>query len=128
MNKPIAEILTPKPASRLRIYAYTIDDAAHQGLLKVGQTTRDVRQRVAEQLKTAAIANYTIVLDEAAERDDGSVFTDHEVRAALLKKGFKNTTLEWMRCTAADVHTALAELRTGQRFAGTHHQTFALRA
>ena len=83
MNKPIAEILTPKPASRLRIYAYTIDDAAHQGLLKVGQTTRDVRQRVAEQLKTAAIANYTIVLDEAAERDDGSVFTDHEVRAAL---------------------------------------------
>lgn len=29
-----------------------------QGLLKVGQTTREVKQRVAEQVKTAAIKNY----------------------------------------------------------------------
>jgi hypothetical protein len=54
MIKPtIEEILTPKPEARPRIYAYTIADAAHHGLLKVGQTTRDVKRRVAEQLKTA---------------------------------------------------------------------------
>ena len=52
MSKTIEEILAPKPEARPRIYAYSIDDAAHKGLLKVGQTTRDVRQRVAEQLKT----------------------------------------------------------------------------
>jgi hypothetical protein len=128
MNKPsIDEVLTPKPEARPRIYAYAIADAAHQGQLKVGQTTRDVKQRVAEQLKTAAIQNFTIELDEAAERDDGSIFTDHEVRAALVKKGFENTTLEWVRCTVADVATVLAELRTGQRFGGTHHETFGLR-
>ncbi len=58
MNKPtIEEILAPKPEARPRIYAYSIDDKAHAGLLKVGQTTRGVKQRIAEQLKTAAIKN-----------------------------------------------------------------------
>ena len=129
MNKPsIDEVLTPKPEAHPRIYAYAIADAAHHGQLKVGQTTRDVKRRVAEQLKTAAIQNFTIELDEAAERDDGSIFTDHEVRAALVKKGFNTTTLEWVQCSVADVSTVLAELRTGQRLGGTHHETFGLRS
>lgn len=129
MSKPtIDQVLAPKPQARPRIYAYAIADAAHAGWLKVGQTTRDVRQRVAEQLKTAAVQNYTIELDEPAERDDGSIFTDHEVRAALLRKGFANPMLEWMHCTVADVRTVLAELRSGQRFSGTHHERFGLRA
>lgn len=127
MSKTIEEILSPKPEARPRIYAYAIADKAHAGLLKVGQTTRNVRQRVGEQLKTANIKNYTIELDESAERDDGTTFTDHDVRAALIKKGFENTELEWMRCTLEDVKTVLAELRTGQRFTGTHHQTFPMR-
>ncbi|MDK2857589.1 MAG: hypothetical protein PWQ89_708 [Verrucomicrobiota bacterium] len=127
MSKPIEQILAPKPEARPRIYAYSIDDQAHKGLLKVGQTTRDVKQRVAEQLKTAAIRNYTIELDELAERDDGTLFSDHEVRAALVAKGFENTELEWMRCSVEDVKTALAELRTGERFTGTHHETFPMR-
>jgi hypothetical protein len=50
--KTIDDILAPKPEARPRIYAYSIDDAAHQGLLKVGQTTRDVKQRVEEQFCT----------------------------------------------------------------------------
>ncbi len=129
MNKPsIDEVLAPKPELRPRIYAYSIADAAHAGLLKVGQTTRHVRQRVAEQLKTAAIQNFTIELDVAAVRDDGSMFTDHEVRAALVNKGFVNTQLEWVRCSVADVHTVLAELRSGKQFGGTHHEIFGLRA
>ena len=86
-----------------------------------------MKQRIAEQVKTAAIKNYKIELDESAERDDGTIFTDHHVRAALVKKGFENTELEWMRCTVEDVQTVLTELRTGQRFTGTHHETFAMR-
>ena len=109
------------------MYAYSIDDAAHSGLLKVGQTVRDVRRRIAEQVKTAAIKNYRIELDEPAERDDGTIFTDHEVRTALARKGFQNTELEWMRCTIEDIRTVLAELRTGRQFAGTHHETFKMR-
>jgi hypothetical protein len=127
MNKTIEEILAAKPEARPRIYAYAIDDKAHKGLLKVGQTTRDVKQRVAEQVKTAAIKNYKIELNESAERDDGTIFTDREVRTALIKKGFENTELEWMRCAVKDVRTVLTELRTGQRFTGTHHERFAMR-
>ena len=128
MNKPtVDEILAPKPEARPRIYAYSIDDAAHAGLLKVGQTTRDVKQRVAEQLKTAAIKNYRIELDASAECHDGTIFTDHEVRAALIRKGFDSAELEWMRCSVEDVKTVLTELRTGQQFTGTHHETFAMR-
>ncbi|WP_091333807.1 GIY-YIG nuclease family protein [Allochromatium warmingii] len=128
MNRPIEEILASKPhAKPPRIYAYLIADTAHAGLLKVGQTTRTVKQRIAEQLKTAAIKNYRIELDESAERDDGSFFSDHDVRAALIKKGFANVENEWMRCSVADIKTVLNELRTGQTFTGTHHQTFPMR-
>ncbi|MBA3962820.1 MAG: restriction endonuclease [Chthoniobacterales bacterium] len=127
MSKSIEEILAPKPEARPRIYAYSIDDKAHAGLLKVGQTTRDVKQRVAEQLKTAAIKNYRIELNEAAEREDGTIFSDHHVRAALVRKGFANRELEWVRCTVKDLKTVLTELRTGQAFTGTHSETFAMR-
>jgi len=127
MSKTIEDILAPKPAARPRIYAYSIADAAHKGLLKVGQTTRDVKQRVAEQLKTAAIKNFTIELDEAAEREDGSVFSDHEVRAALVKKGYANTELEWMRCTVKELKAVLTALRKGQHISGTRDQDFPMR-
>lgn len=128
MSKTVEEILAPKPEARPRIYAYSIDDKAHAGLVKVGQTTRNVKQRVAEQVRTAAIKNYRIELDESAERDDGGIFSDYEVRAALVRKGFQNIELEWMRCTVKDVKTVLVELRAGQRFSGTHHEAFVMRA
>ena len=66
MNKPIEDLLPAKPDARLRVYAYSIDDAAHAGLLKIGQTTQDVKARVAQQVQTALIKNYTIQLDESA--------------------------------------------------------------
>jgi hypothetical protein len=127
MSRPIHELLPPKPSGCPHIYAYSIADQPHDGLLKIGQTTQEVKTRVAQQLKTAAIKNFKIVLDEAAERDDGSVFTDHDVRARLKAKGFANTGLEWMRCTVADVRTAIIELRTGATLTGTHHLTFPMR-
>src|SRR5262245_14186621 len=127
MSKTVGEILEPKPEARPRIYAYSIADKAHEGLLEIGPTTRGVKQRIAEQLKTAAIKNYKIELVESAERDDGTIFTDHEVRAALVRKKFANIELEWMRCTLKDVKTVLTELRTRKVFAGTHHETFQMR-
>jgi hypothetical protein len=128
MSKTIEEILAPKPEVRPRIYAYTIEDSAHRGLLKIGQTTRDVKQRVAEQLKTARIKNYRIELDESAEREDGSSFTDHQVRAALIKKKFENPEGEWMRCSVKDVKAVLHSLRTGKPIAGARDLAFPMRA
>ena len=125
-KRAIDEILPPKPEARPRIYAYSIDDNAHEGLLKVGQTTRGVKKRIEEQTKTAAI-KFTIELAEVSGRDDGTTFTDHDVRARLKAKGFENPELEWMRCSIADVQTALNELREGLRLTGTHHETFLKR-
>jgi hypothetical protein len=127
MSKTIEEILAPKPEVRPRIYAYTIEDSAHRGLLKIGQTTRDVKQRVAEQLKTARIKNYRIELDVSAEREDGSSFTDHQVRAALIKKKFENPEGEWMRCSVKDVKAVLHSLRTGKPIAGARDLAFPMR-
>jgi hypothetical protein len=128
MTNAIETILTPKPAARPRIYAYTIDDAGHAGQLKIGQTTRDVKQRISEQLKTAAITNYTIVLDEPAERHDGSVFSDHQVREALVRRGHVREQLEWVRCTVADVKAVLIALQRGTTSGSVRHQAFPLRA
>ncbi|WP_026373103.1 GIY-YIG nuclease family protein [Agrococcus lahaulensis] len=127
MPDPAPELFAPKPDSRQRIYAYEIYDPQHEGLLKVGQTNREVKKRVGEQLKTAGIQNFRIVLDVPAERADGSVFRDHEVRARLKQKGFDNPFGEWMRCTLEDVETALTELRTGAVHTGTHHLDFPMR-
>ena len=126
MSKNEAELFAPKPEAKPRIYAYAIADAKHEGQLKVGQTTRAVKQRVAEQTRTAAV-EATIEIDESAVRDDGTLFTDYEVRAALVRKGYTNTALEWMQCGVQDVQTVITELRAGRRFTGTRHETFGMR-
>ncbi len=101
-TKPtIDQILKTKPEARPRIYAYAIDDAAHAGLLKVGQTARDVKQRVAEQLKTAAIKNYRIELDEPAERENGSLFSDHGINDSAVHIKFLRTLQDLRSVSAA---------------------------
>ena len=127
MSRLIEELLPTKPEVRPRIYVYSIDDEHHAGLLKVGQTTRNVKQRVAEQVKTAGIKNFRIELDEPAETDDGGEFSDFNVRAVLTAKGHDNPFGEWVECNLADVITAITELRTGTKFQGTHDMAFTMR-
>jgi len=127
MTNGSLELFPVKPESRQRIYAYAIHDEAHAGQLKIGQTNQQVKARVEQQLKTAAIKNFTIHLDETAERLDGTVFTDFEVRARLKAKGFKNPQLEWVECSVEDVKTAIQEIKSGVRLTGTHHLDFSMR-
>jgi hypothetical protein len=127
MSKSIEELLPGKPEVRLRIYAYSIEDEPHAGMLKIGQTTKAVKSRVEQQLKTALVKNYKILVDEVAEREDGSTFSDHDVRARLAAKGFPKVDLEWMTCAKADVLTAITEMRHRNALTGTHHETFTMR-
>ncbi len=127
MSKQIEEVLTPKPELRLRVYAYSINDKDHAGLLKIGQTSRSVKQRVSEQLRTAQIKNFKIELDEVAERDNGTIFTDHEVRSALVKAGFANPGGEWIKCTLKDVKAALVAIRAGKKFLSNRDLKFPMR-
>ena len=101
------------------------------GACGIAQDRADSARREAaraEQLKTANIKNYTIELDEPAERDDGTAFSDHEVRTALVRKGFAKAELEWMRCTVKDVKAVLIALRTRRQIAGARDQAFPMRA
>ncbi len=123
MSRPIEDILPDRPELSPRLYAYAIDAPTHAGLLKIGQTTREVKQRIAEQTRTAGISP-RIELDEPATRDDGSIISDHALRAALAARGHERVQLEWMRCNLADVRAALHGLRTDRIVTGARDQNF----
>lgn len=107
------------------IYAYAIDDADHQGQLKVGYTDRDARTRILEQTKTAQV-NFRIVLEESAMRDDGSAFDDHPVHR-LLEQKFTRTGGEWFRCSVKDVRNAVAAVRERRDSMTQRTQSFGMR-
>lgn len=133
MNRTDDGLFPEKPAARLRIYAWTPNDppADYLGLIKVGQTTKDdVNERIRGSQGQMQHA-YTLHVNELAERSDGTVFRDSDVRRRLVAKGFENpvrgSAREWMRCTPDDVRTAITELRTGTQLRGTHHEDFEMR-
>lgn len=132
MPRSEPELLPLKPEACPRIYAWSSDEVAQRwrGCLKVGQTSRNVNTRIKESQGQARV-DYKLEVDEPAERADGSLITDVEVRRRLVDKGFENVVFEsskeWMRCTADDVKTAIAELRDGVQYEGAHHATFGMR-
>lgn len=127
-------ILAPKPTARLRIYAWSPKDPSTQyvGLMKVGQTLQsNVNERI-RQSQGQMQHEYILHVDELAERNNGTIFRDSDVRQRLIEKGFENVIVgssrEWVRCSVADVKTAITELQNGIKLSGTHHETFKLRS
>lgn len=110
------EFFPPRPESRPTIYAYEDTNPQYAGLLKVGYTTLDARSRVAQQYPTLRPGKlpYGIVMEEPAMRNDGSVFTDHDVHHYLRNIGVKNPKGEWFKCTPQQVKAAVIAVRTGQ--------------
>ncbi len=112
-----------------KIYAYTIDAYAEtawigarqgNGLIKVGETQRNVNLRIREQLeavKMPVTTPYKLYLTEAAITDTGEVFRDKEIHRALEKAGAHNVNGEWYECTEAEVRAAIASVRTGSTLA-----------
>jgi hypothetical protein len=128
MPKSTDELLPVKTDIRLQIYAWsTREIKKFEGCLKIGQTTQDVNFRI-KQSQGVAQVPYVLEVHESAVRSDGSVFRDSTVRERLKQKGFENVELEWMRCTATDVKTAIKELQTGEVRVGSHHEDFKMRA
>jgi hypothetical protein len=110
------EFFPPRPASRPTIYAYEDTNPQYASLLKVGYTTVDAQNRVAQQYPTLRPGKspYRIVLEEPAMRSDGTVFTDRDVHRMLRLNGVKNPEGEWFRGTVAQVNAAIIAVRTGQ--------------
>ena len=109
------DFFPPRPDSRPAIYAYEDTNPQYASLLKVGYTTVNAQTRVAQQYPTLRPGKppYRIVLEEPAMRNDGTVFTDHDVHRMLRLNGVKNPKSEWFRCTVAQVRSAIVAVRTG---------------
>ena len=110
------EFFPPRPKSRPAIYAYEDTNPQYAGLLKVGYTTRSVKARLGEiyPVRTPGRPPYRIVLEESAMRNDGTVFTDHDVHRMLRINGIRNPEGEWFRCTADQVKAAIIAVSSGQ--------------
>jgi len=106
----------PRPKAAPKIYAYQDTHPQYAGLLKIGYTTREVRERVAAQYPTLRPGEppYTIVLEESAMRNDGTVFTDRDVHRDLRQKGIRNPEGEWFECDDKVVRASILGIRRGE--------------
>jgi hypothetical protein len=106
----------PRPAAAPKIYAYEDTHPRYTGLLKVGYTTKDVRERVAAQYPTLRPGEppYRIVLEQSAMRNDGTSFTDHDVHRHLRGQGIPNPEGEWFQCAVEQVRAAILAIRRGE--------------
>jgi hypothetical protein len=109
-----------------KIYAYTINQYKEtewrgsrtgKGLIKIGETQREVNVRIREQLEAVRMpvsTPYELFLAESAITDDGRVFTDKEVHRALERAGVHNVDGEWYECTPHEVKAAIQSVRSGK--------------
>lgn len=85
----INEFFPQRPESHPMIYAYSDSDPQYKGLLKVGNTEKNLEKRVTQQYPTRrpdGLVPYKIALAESAMRNDGTCFSDHDVHHILRKK------------------------------------------
>jgi hypothetical protein len=124
-----SEFFPPRPPSTPKIYAYADTNPQYAGLLKVGYTAKDVRERVAAQYPTLrpGALPYRILLEESAMRQDGTVFSDHDVHRALRARGINNPEGEWFQCTVEDVRAAILAVQTRQLNEENRTLTFPMR-
>jgi hypothetical protein len=115
-----------------KIYAFTTAQYADApwegersgtGLVKIGQTQRDVSLRIREQLAAIKMPIQTVadvLFVEPAVTDDNRVFTDKEVHRLLDKAGYRNVTGEWYECTADEARAAVQAVRAGEDVPSVH--------
>ncbi len=123
------EFFPQRPDSKPTIYAYEDTHPQYKGLLKVGYTTLDVQTRLAQQYPTLRPGKlpYKILLEESAMRNDGTIFTDHEIHRYLKGGGIKNPGGEWFKCPVDKVKAAVIAVRTGQENEDNRSLDFIMR-
>jgi hypothetical protein len=122
-----SDFFPQRPVANPTIYAYELIGVdSHEGLLKVGYTSRTSQDRIAEQLKTSRI-KYTIVFEESAMKNDGGVFTDFDVHRYLRKKGISNPEGEWFKCTVKEIQAAILEIKSGIKNEDNRTLSFGMR-
>lgn len=144
-NVDSAEVETvATPERRRLIYAYTIPGKSEvsweritggqritgTGLLKVGETTKPTaRERINQQLGTAypGLKGIDILLEEEAQRTDGTWFGDRVIHRALENAGIRRVDGEWFEVTLDEVNAAVVAVRNGKAYDSKRTADFAMR-
>src|SRR5690606_4081417 len=81
--------IKPYKEIEYKIYAYTLPDVpSHEGYVKIGQTTRDAKTRVFEQVGTVGLKP-KILFEKLARKADGTWFRDKQLHRYIMSKGIK---------------------------------------
>lgn len=129
---PDMDFFPQRPIASPKIYAYEhIGVASQKGYIKVGYTIRDVKDRIAEIEHTSGVP-YRILAYWDAMKNDGTVFTDHDVHAVLKKKGIHQLNEgddknEWFHCSLNEVKAAVTAVQLGTENTENRTQTFKMR-
>lgn len=118
-----------RPSINPMIYAYEDTNPQYTGLLKVGYTGRDVKQRIGEQYPTKRPGPlpYKIQYEESAVRSDGTSFLDTDVHNYMRRHGYYNPEGEWFRCTVKDVKAAVHAVKNRTENEENRTETFTMR-
>lgn len=117
------------------IYIFSIEDAAHKGLLKIGDATIKTtkflqpncaalndaaRARIKKYTNTAGI-NFNLLHTELAVKNDSAAFRDYDVHKVLERSGFnkkkiKGTTAqEWFKVDLPTAKKAVAAVKQNKK-------------
>lgn len=92
--------IVPYEQQNIHIYAYSLPQVpSHEGCIKVGETTRNVELRIAEQLRTAGLTPH-IYFTRVAQKANKQWFHDKELHRYFVlnnipKKDFGTGADEW---------------------------------
>jgi hypothetical protein len=112
------------------IYGYTEPYGEYKGYIKIGYTDRTVSERMKEHYPTRGpnnIERYKVLLDKSAMRDDGTCFSDHDVRKILIKSKFKHVGGEWIQCNVRDINSAIIAIKKRENLDISRNIDFKLR-
>lgn len=81
--------IKPFEEARTKIYGYTLPQVPdHNGYIKIGETTREVSDRIREQVGTAGLTP-DIKFHRLARKKDGQWFHDTDLHRYLISRGIK---------------------------------------
>ena len=124
------KIFQPRPNKSPKIYGYTELSPEYDGLIKIGYTEREVKDRMKEHYPTLGpkgIERYRVLIEESSMRNDGTSFIDKNVHKILENAGFKNVGGEWFKCSCEDVKAAIIAAKNKTNIDLGRFNNFSLR-
>ena len=124
------KIFQPRPKKSPKIYGYTELSPEYDGLIKIGYTEREVKDRMKEHYPTLGpkgIERYKVLIEESSMRNDGTSFIDKNVHKILENAGFKNVGGEWFKCSCEDVKAAIIAAKNKTNIDLGRFNNFSLR-